>query len=93
MTGLGAIASRNHLAVQSHLSEKLSEIDWEGTVPDSENYMGTYINAGLAAPGRKSIMAHCVYSDEREIQMMKDNDTYAVHCPQCNMNIASALPL
>ena len=53
--------------------------------------MDTYISAGLAAPGRKSIMAHCVYSDEREIRMMKDNDTYAIHCPQCNMNIASGI--
>ena len=23
--------------------------------------------------------------------MMKDNDTYAIHCPQCNMNIASGI--
>ena len=28
MMGLGAIASENHLAVQSHLSENLGEIDW-----------------------------------------------------------------
>ena len=92
MMGLGAIASENHLAVQSHLSENLGEIDWvKELCPDSENYMDTYISAGLTAPGRKSIMAHCVYSDEREIQMMKDNDTYAIHCPQCNMNIASGI--
>ena len=92
MMGLGAIASENHLAVQSHLSENLGEIDWvKELCPDSKNYMDTYISAGLAAPGRKSIMAHCVYSDEREIRMMKDNDTYAIHCPQCNMNIASGI--
>lgn len=92
MAGLGEVAEKGHYPVQSHLSENLSEIDWvKALCPDAENYMDTYRKAGLTAAGRKSIMAHCVYSDEQELQMMKDNDTYAVHCPQCNMNIASGI--
>lgn len=92
MQELGGLASETHLRVQSHLSENLSEIEWvKELCPWSDNYMDTYVKPGLVAPGRPSLMAHCVYSDEKELQLMKDNDVFAVHCPQCNMNIASGI--
>lgn len=36
-------------------------------------------------------MAHCVYSDEREIQRMKENDVFVAHCPESNMNVCSGI--
>lgn len=92
MQKLGELAAAKNLRIQSHLSENISEIDWvKELCPWSDNYIDTYVKAGLTAPGRPSLMAHCVYSDAKELQVMKANDVFAVHCPQCNMNIASGI--
>ncbi len=36
-------------------------------------------------------MAHCVYSDEKEIARMKENGVFIAHCPESNMNLASGV--
>ena len=36
-------------------------------------------------------MAHCVYSDDREIQRMKQNNVYVAHCAESNFNLASGI--
>lgn len=92
MEVLGRLAADNRLPVQSHLSENLSEIQWvKALCPWSESYIDTYKRPGLIGGGRPSIMAHCVHSDEREMQVMKENGVFLAHCPQCNMNIASGI--
>ncbi|MGN0203440.1 MAG: amidohydrolase family protein, partial [Coprococcus sp.] len=94
MEKLGELADRKGLRVQSHLSENQDEIRWvQELCPWSDGYIDTYQRSGLISVGRPSLMAHCVYSDERELQVMKANDVFAVHCPQCNMNIASGMAL
>ena len=39
----------------------------------------------------KCIMAHCVYSDELEMQMMKENGVFIAHSPESNINVASGV--
>ena len=36
-------------------------------------------------------MAHCVYSTEEEIALMKKRGVFIAHCPQSNTNIASGI--
>jgi guanine deaminase len=36
-------------------------------------------------------MAHCVYSTEREIALLKQQEVYIAHCPQSNTNLASGI--
>lgn len=92
MEALGRLAADNHLPVQSHLSENFSEIEWvKDLCPWSESYIDTYKRPGLIGGGLSSIMAHCVHSDEKELQVMKENGVFLAHCPQCNMNIASGI--
>jgi putative selenium metabolism protein SsnA len=38
--------------------------------------------------GRKSIAAHCVHVDEKEIEILRETDTAVVHNPQSNANNA-----
>ena len=38
-----------------------------------------------------TVMAHCVYSDEKEIQRMKENEVFIAHCPESNMNVSSGI--
>ena len=39
----------------------------------------------------KTVMAHCVYSDGREIELMKKNGVIAAHCPASNTNLRSGI--
>ena len=34
-------------------------------------------------------MAHCVYSNEKEIKMIKERGVFVAHCPESNANLAS----
>ena len=36
-------------------------------------------------------MAHCVYSDEAEMELLKEGDVYVAHCPQSNTALASGI--
>ena len=69
MAALGRLAQEKGLYVQSHLSENLGEIQWVKELhPDCQQYWETYDKYGLWK--EHTIMAHCVYSGEEEIQRM-----------------------
>lgn len=90
--GLGELQRAYHLPVQSHLSENLSEIAWVSELfPWSSFYGDVYDHYGLFGRETKTVMAHCVYSCEEEIQRMKTNGVYIAHCPQSNINLASGI--
>ena len=92
MKGLGDLVQEYGLPVQSHLSENLSEIDWvKGLCPWSTCYGQTYEHFGLLGGSTKTVMAHCVYSTDEEIALMKQAGTYIAHCPQSNMFLSSGI--
>ncbi len=93
MHGLGALASEERLRVQSHLSENCAEIAWvKELVPLATSYANAYEMFGaLGDASRPAIMAHCVYSGEEEIAIMKKYGTYVSHCPESNMNLSSGI--
>lgn len=92
MEKLKMIQLRYSLPLQSHLSESPGEIDWvKELCPWSGFYGDAYDRFGLFGADCRTIMAHCVYSDDREIARMKENGVFAVHCPESNMNIASGV--
>ncbi|MDO5411581.1 MAG: amidohydrolase family protein [Lachnospiraceae bacterium] len=49
------------------------------------------LSLSLSESNAKSIMAHCVYSSEEEIDLMKQHGVYIAHCPQSNSNLASGI--
>ena len=88
MAELGRLAAERDLPVQSHLSENTGEIAWVKELhPDCGQYWETYRKYGLWKPG--TLMAHCVYSDERERAAMAEAGVWAVHCAASNVNICS----
>lgn len=88
MAFLGKLAAERNLPVQSHLSENTSEIAWVRELhPDCAQYWESYAKYGLF--NDKTVMAHCVHSDERERQAMKDNGVWVAHCPDSNVNLIS----
>ncbi len=89
---LKEIQTETGLPVQSHLSENYGEISWvQELCPESEFYGDAYDRFGLFGNDVKTVMAHCVHSDAREIARMKANGVFVAHCPESNMNLASGV--
>ena len=85
------IAQRYNLPVQSHLSENLGEIELVRQLePDSDGYGDAYMRYGLFGQ-TPTIMAHCVWSDEKERLLMKEQGVLVAHCPTSNFNVASGM--
>ncbi len=92
LEGLGNLRKTYGLPVQSHLSENLSEIEWvKELFPWSTCYGDVYDHYGLFGKDAKTVMAHCVYSSDEEVNLMKKNQVYIAHCPQSNINLSSGI--
>ena len=92
MVELGKLCREFGVPTQSHLSENLSEIAWvKELVPAARNYGDAYRMFGVFGGDHKCIMAHCVYSDDLEMQLMKENEVFIAHSPESNMNVASGV--
>lgn len=92
MEGLGELSRQYSARVQSHLSENPGEVAWvKELCPWAKHYGETYDRFGLFGKPAPAVMAHCVYSDEDEIALMKENGVYIAHCPASNMNVASGI--
>lgn len=98
MAELGKIQKKYGVPVQSHISENLSEIEFVHSLrPNNEFYGDIYDEYGLF--GRdydndrpvKTVMSHCIWSIDKEIELMKKNDVFVCHCPASNMNVASGI--
>lgn len=92
MKGLGQIAEKYDLPVQSHLNENPSEVELVAELcPDAGSYSDTYARYGLFGKGVPTVMAHCIYNTDEEVELMRENGVFVAHCPQSNMNIASGI--
>lgn len=92
LRGISQLRREFHVPLQSHLSENLGEIQWvKELVPGSVNYGDAYRMFDLFGGDYPCIMAHCVYSDELEMQMMKDRGVVIAHSPESNLNISSGV--
>lgn len=93
MAKLKEIQRKYHLPVQSHLSENPGEVGWvQELCPDSEFYGDAYDRFGLfGGEDCQAVMAHCVYSDEREQERIKERGVWVAHCPESNINLSSGV--
>ena len=89
---LSGLQKKYHVPVQSHLSENLDEIEWvKRLCPGTRNYGETYDRYDLFGNDCPTIMAHCVYSDENEVEMMRKQQVFVAHCPESNANLSSGV--
>ena len=90
MAELSDIAHEQGLPVQSHLSENPSECGWvKELCPWSSCYGDAYDHFGML--GERTVMAHCIYSDETETELLRSTGTYVAHCPQSNAQLSSGI--
>ena len=87
----GELANKYQMPVQSHLSENTSEIAWvQDLEKESTCYGDAYNRYGLFGQ-TPTIMAHCVWTEGEELELMKRQGVMVAHCPTSNLNIASGL--
>lgn len=92
MKGLGKLAEEYRLPVQSHLSENPSEVELVKTLyPQESCYGGVYDKFGLFGKKTPAVMAHCVYSKDAELELMKQNGVFVAHCANSNYSLSSGI--
>ena len=86
------------IPVQSHLSESKGEIEFVKILrPENEFYGESYNEYDLFGKNDdintdvKTVMAHCVWSTDEEVELMSKNGVYVAHCPSSNMNLTSGI--
>lgn len=86
------------IPVQSHLSESKGEIDFVKSLrPDNAFYGDSYNEYDLFGKNDdidtdvKTVMAHCVWSSDDEVDLMRKNGVFVAHCPASNMNLTSGI--
>ena len=86
------------IPVQSHLSESKGEIEFVKFLrPDDPFYGDSYNDYDLFGKNDdintdvKTVMAHCVWSTEEEVELMRQNGVFVAHCPASNMNLTSGI--
>jgi len=87
----GELAAKYQLPVQSHLSENKDEIAWVRELePESTCYGDAYDRYGLFGQ-TPTIMAHCVWTEGKELELIKRRGVMVAHCPTSNFNVASGM--
>ncbi len=91
LKGLGELAVKYDLPVQSHLSESLDEIRWvQDLFKGAKNYSDVYFKNNLFKQ-TKTVMAHGIYLDDDEKKLVKKMDLMLAHCPDSNINLRSGI--
>lgn len=92
MVELKKIQTEYKVPFQSHLSENRGEIQWvKELCPYADYYAQAYSHFGLFGGECPTVMAHCIYSCDEEIQDMKEQGVYIAHSPESNMNVVAGI--
>lgn len=83
-------AKNQNLYIQTHLSENRNEIKYIMDLhPDFKDYTDIYHRAGLLS--EKTILAHCIYLSESELETVYNAGSVIAHCPTSNIYLKSGI--
>lgn len=92
MGRLAQLKKAYDIPVQSHLSENQSEISWvKELCPEASCYGDAYARSGILDGTAPVVMAHCVWSEEEEIELLREKNVFVAHCPKSNLNLMSGI--
>lgn len=82
------MASEPDVHIQTHLSENRTEIkETLRSFPECGSYTEVYERHGMLRDG--TILAHCVWLTEDEMDIIKRTGAGISHCPTSNFNLMS----
>ena len=87
LSGLGEIAKSNpDIPIQTHFNEAEQEMSYTKKLfPTFGNEVDLYHHFGLLT--RRSILAHCCYMSDYELERFKELECGVAHCPISNMTV------
>lgn len=88
MQGLGQLAAKYDVHVQSHCSES----DWaHGYVKDRCHKNDAFALHDYGLLREKSVMAHCNFLEEPDVELFAETGTAIAHCPISNAYFANSV--
>ena len=81
-----ALAEEFDTGIHTHSSETVWEVQ-ESLSQFGRRPIEEFYNRGIL--GERTVVAHCVWLDDREVELMARTGTAVTHCPCSNMKIAS----
>lgn len=87
LAGLGRLSEKYGAPVHSHMCEALNEMKiCKELFPDYKNGAEIFYKNNLLGQ-RPTIMAHCIFMDDDVLELMKNPNCMAVHCPEATANV------
>ncbi|KAG7192433.1 uncharacterized protein KQ657_001834 [Scheffersomyces spartinae] len=88
LSDLGKLSKERNLNIQTHISENVKEVEQvKQQFPNDKNYALVYDRHQLLT--EKTILAHGVYLEQEEIDLIKQRKCSLSHCPASNTFISS----
>jgi 5-methylthioadenosine/S-adenosylhomocysteine deaminase len=80
------LAEKYDTGIHTHSSETIWEVQ-ESLKQFGRRPIEEFYNRGIL--GERTVVAHCVWLDDREIELLAQTGTSVAHCPCSNMKLAS----
>jgi 5-methylthioadenosine/S-adenosylhomocysteine deaminase len=85
---VGRLASERNVLVHTHASESRVEIEIVERETGTRNVV--YLDdVGITGPN--VVLAHCVWLNDEELQILLQTGTHVAHCPSSNMKLGSGM--
>ena len=92
MLGLGEIAKKYDVGVQTHLVESKAESAWTKQLFPEYNSDGRIYEMCHLLEGKgPHIFAHVIFPEEEEYRILKEYDCISVHCPDATNNVIAGI--
>ena len=92
MEGLGKLAQKYDVGVQTHLVESKAEAAWSKELfPECASDGEIYEKYGLLQGSGPKIFAHVILPTETEERILKEYNGICVHCPDATSNIIAGI--
>jgi len=82
------LASEHDTLIHSHASENRREVELVRQKTGQGNVQ--YLHR-LGLTGSRVCLAHCIWLDDAEMNLLKDTDTKVLHCPSANLKLGSGI--
>lgn len=83
-----ALAASADLRLHTHVNENGPHADRLGATPEGRDVVALETWGALSD---RLVMAHCVWLDERERQLVRQRGAHVCHCPSANLKLASGI--
>ncbi|NLB73836.1 MAG: 5'-deoxyadenosine deaminase [Firmicutes bacterium] len=82
------MARANGVIIHTHASENRGEIE---LVMADRGMRNIECLNELGLLGADVVLAHCIWLDDEEMELIRDSETKVVHCPSSNLKLASGV--